>query len=319
MSMKKEIKMANKKPADLIWFNGKIIPWEDATVHVMTHAIHYGSSVFEGVRAYNTPDQGTCVFRLQEHTRRLFDSAKIYRMTIPYSMDAINEAILQIISDNKLKSAYIRPIAFYGDIGMGIQVPFGQEAEVSIAAFEWGAYLGDDALKNGVDAGISSWNRLASNTIPTGAKAGGNYLSSQLISMEARRHGYGEGIALDVNGYVSEGAGENIFVIRNGVVATTPKTAAILPGITRATVITLLEEMGYEVREENIPRESMYLADEILMCGTAAEVTPVRSVDGISVGNGGRGPITKKVQEMFFGLFNGTTQDKWGWLTPVYK
>jgi branched-chain amino acid aminotransferase len=319
MSMKKEIKMASKKPADLIWFNGNIIPWENATVHVMTHAIHYGSSVFEGVRAYNTPDQGTCIFRLQEHTRRLFDSAKIYRMTIPYSMDAINEATLQIISDNKLQSAYVRPIAFYGDIGMGLQVPFGQEAEVSIAAFEWGAYLGDEALENGVDAGISSWNRLASNTIPTGAKAGGNYLSSQLISMEARRHGYGEGIALDVNGYVSEGAGENIFVIRNGVVATTPKTAAILPGITRATVITLLQEMGYEVREENIPRESMYLADEILMCGTAAEVTPVRSVDGISVGNGGRGPITQKVQQMFFGLFNGTTEDKWGWLTPVYK
>jgi branched-chain amino acid aminotransferase len=317
--MKKEIKMASKKPADLIWFNGNIIPWENATVHVMTHAIHYGSSVFEGVRAYNTPDQGTCIFRLQEHTRRLFDSAKIYRMTIPYSMDAINEATLQIISDNKLQSAYVRPIAFYGDIGMGLQVPFGQEAEVSIAAFEWGAYLGDEALENGVDAGISSWNRLASNTIPTGAKAGGNYLSSQLISMEARRHGYGEGIALDVNGYVSEGAGENIFVIRNGVVATTPKTAAILPGITRATVITLLQEMGYEVREENIPRESMYLADEILMCGTAAEVTPVRSVDGISVGNGGRGPITQKVQQMFFGLFNGTTEDKWGWLTPVYK
>lgn len=311
--------MASKKPANLIWFNGNIIPWEDATVHVMTHAIHYGSSVFEGVRAYDTPDQGTCVFRLQEHTKRLFDSAKIYRMTIPYSMDAINNATLQIISSNKLKSAYIRPIAFYGDIGMGLQVPFGQEAEVSIAAFEWGAYLGDEALKNGVDAGISSWNRLASNTIPTGAKAGGNYLSSQLISMEARRHGYGEGIALDVNGYVSEGAGENIFVIRNGVVVTTPKTAAILPGITRATVITLLEEMGYQVREENIPRESMYLADEILMCGTAAEVTPVRSVDGISVGNGGRGPITEKVQQMFFGLFNGTTEDKWGWLTPVYK
>lgn len=319
MSMKKEVKMASKKPAELIWFNDQIIPWEKATVHVMTHAIHYGSSVFEGVRAYNTPDQGTCVFRLQEHTRRLFDSAKIYRMTIPYSMDAINEATLEIIRSNKLKSAYIRPIAFYGDIGMGLQVPFGQEAEVSIAAFEWGAYLGDEALKNGVDAGISSWNRLASNTIPTGAKAGGNYLSSQLISMEARRHGYGEGIALDVNGYVSEGAGENIFVIRNGVVATTPKTAAILPGITRATVMTLLQEMGYEVREENIPRESMYLADEILMCGTAAEVTPVKSVDGIPVGNGGRGPITEKVQEMFFGLFNGKTQDKWGWLTPVYK
>lgn len=306
-----------KKLADHIWFNGEIIPWEKATVHVLTHAIHYGSSVFEGIRAYNTPEQGPCVFRLQEHNRRLLDSAKIYRMTIPYTLDQINQATIDIITENDLKSAYIRPIAFYGDIGMGLQVPFGQETELAIAAFEWGAYLGDEALKNGVDAGISSWNRLAANTMPTGAKAGGNYLSSQLISMEARRHGYGEGIALDVNGYVSEGAGENLFVIRNGIVSTTPKTAAILPGITRDTVMVLLREMGYEIREENIPRESLYLADEILMCGTAAEVTPVRSVDGISVGNGGRGPITEKVQKAFFGLFNGETEDKWGWLTPV--
>lgn len=308
-----------KQPADFIWFNGDIIDWRDATVHLMTHAIHYGSSVFEGIRAYDTPDRGTCVFRLQEHNRRLFDSAKIYRMTIPYSLEQVNEATIDIIAKNNLKSAYIRPIAFYGDIGMGLQVPFGTETEMAIAAFEWGAYLGEEALKNGVDAGISSWNRLAANTMPTGAKAGGNYLSSQLISMEARRHGYGEGIALDVNGYVSEGAGENIFVIRNGIVSTTPKTAAILPGITRDTVMTMLKEMGYEIREENIAREAMYLADEIFMCGTAAEVTPVRSVDGIEVGSGTRGPITEKVQDMFFGLFNGKTEDKWGWLTPVYK
>jgi branched-chain amino acid aminotransferase len=316
--MFKGSKMA-KTPAEKIWFNGEIMPWQDATVHVMTHAIHYGSSVFEGIRAYNTPDQGTCVFRLNDHNRRLFDSAKIYRMTIPYTLDQINSATMDIIRANDLKSAYIRPIAFYGDLGMGIQVPFGQETELSIAAFEWGAYLGEEALQNGVDAGISSWSRLAANTLPTGAKAGGNYLSSQLISMEARRHGYGEGIALDVNGYVSEGAGENIFVIRDKVVMTTPKTAAILPGITRDTCMVMLKELGYEIREENIPRESMYLADEIFMCGTAAEVTPVRSVDGIAVGNGGRGPITKEVQDMFFGLFNGSTPDKWGWLTPVYK
>ncbi len=308
-----------KTPAEKIWFNGDIMPWQDAKVHVMTHAIHYGSSVFEGIRAYNTPDQGTCVFRLNDHNRRLFDSAKIYRMTIPYTLAQINQATMDIITANNLKSAYIRPIAFYGDLGMGIQVPFGQETELSIAAFEWGAYLGEEALKNGVDAGISSWSRLAANTLPTGAKAGGNYLSSQLISMEARRHGYGEGIALDVNGYVSEGAGENIFVIRDNIVMTTPKTAAILPGITRDTCMTLLQELGYEIREENIPRESMYLADEIFMCGTAAEVTPVRSVDGIAVGNGGRGVITKQVQDMFFGLFNGQTPDKWNWLTPVYK
>ncbi|GAB3025546.1 branched-chain amino acid transaminase [Bowmanella dokdonensis] len=306
-----------KKQAEFIWFNGNIMPWKEATVHVMTHAIHYGSSVFEGVRAYHTPHKGTCIFRMQEHTQRLLDSAKIYRMTIPYSADAINQATKDIIKKNQLKSAYIRPIAFYGDIGMGLQVPFGQETELVIAAFEWGAYLGEEGLKSGVDAGITSWNRLAANTMPTGAKAGGNYLSSQLISMEARRHGYQEGIALDINGYLSEGAGENLFIMRNGIISTPPRTAAILPGITRDTVITLLAEMGYQVREENIPREALYLADEILMCGTAAEVTPVKSVDGIKVGNGGRGPITEKVQDMFFGLFNGKTEDKWGWLTPV--
>lgn len=310
-------KQAATKQADHIWFNGEIVPWEDANIHVMSHAIHYGSSVFEGVRAYNTPDKGTCIFRITEHNKRLLDSAKIYCMTIPFSLEEINQATIDIINANNLKSAYIRPIAFYGDIGMGLRVPFGTETELVIAAFEWGAYLGEEALKNGVDAGISSWNRLAANTMPTGAKAGGNYLSSQLISMEARRHGYGEGIALDTNGYVSEGAGENLFIIRNELVYTTPVTAAILPGITRDTCMTLLTEMGYEIREQNIPREALYTADEIFMCGTAAEVTPVRSVDGIAVGNGSRGAITEKVQDMFFGLFNGKTEDKWGWLTPV--
>jgi branched-chain amino acid aminotransferase len=314
----KAIKMSNK-PAEFIWFNGKLIPWSNAKVHVMSHGLHYGSSVFEGIRAYHTPDQGTCVFRLDEHLSRLFDSAKIYRMTIPYSIEQVKQATLDIIKANHLQSAYIRPIAYYGDIGMGLQVPFGQETELAIAAFEWGTYLGNEALNNGVDAGISSWNRLAANTMPTGAKAGGNYLSSQLISMEARRHGYGEGIALDVNGYVSEGAGENIFVIRNDVVTTPPLTTAILPGITRNSVITLLEELGYTIKQENIPREALYVADEILMCGTAAEITPVRSVDGIALVGGGRGPITEQVQDAFFGLFNGKTTDKWGWLTPVYS
>lgn len=309
--------MALSSTAEKIWFNGELIPFADAKVHVLSHAIHYGSSVFEGVRAYDTPDKGTCIFRLDEHTRRLFDSAKIYRMTIPYTHEEMNQAQKDVVVKNGFKSAYLRPAAFYGEIGLGLAVPFGTEADVLVAAMQWGSYLGEDALENGVDAGIVSWNRLAANTMPTGAKAGGNYLSSQLISMEARRHGYGEGIALDTNGYVSEGAGENIFVIRDGVVTTTPVTAAILPGITRDSIMTLLRDMGYEVREQNIPREAMYLADEILMCGTAAEVTPVRSVDGIEVGNGKRGPITKQVQDAFFGLFNGTTEDKWGWLTPV--
>jgi len=309
--------MALSSSAEKIWYNGKLIPFADAKVHVLSHAIHYGSSVFEGVRAYDTPDKGTCIFRLNDHTKRLFDSAKIYRMTIPHSFEELNQAQKDVVVENGFKSAYLRPAAFYGEIGLGLAVPFNTEADTIVAAMEWGAYLGEEALEKGVDAGISSWNRLAANTMPTGAKAGGNYLSSQLISMEARRHGYGEGIALDVNGYVSEGAGENLFVIRDGVVTTTPVTAAILPGITRDTIITLLKDMGYEVREQNIPREALYLADEVLMCGTAAEVTPVRSVDGIAVGDGKRGPITKQVQEAFFGLFNGTTEDKWGWLTPV--
>lgn len=309
--------MALPSSAEKIWFNGELIPFADAKVHVLSHAIHYGSSVFEGVRAYDTPDKGTCIFRLDDHTKRLFDSAKIYRMTIPFTHEQLNQAQKDVVVKNGFKSAYLRPAAFYGEIGLGLAVPFNTEADVLVAAMEWGAYLGEEALENGVDAGISSWNRLAANTMPTGAKAGGNYLSSQLISMEARRHGYGEGIALDVNGMVSEGAGENLFVIRNNVVTTTPVTAAILPGITRDTIITLLRDMGYEVREQNIPREALYLADEVLMCGTAAEVTPVRSVDGINVGNGKRGPITKQVQDAFFGLFNGTTEDKWGWLTPV--
>ncbi|MBU2883264.1 branched-chain amino acid transaminase [Psychrosphaera sp. B3R10] len=309
--------MALSSSAEKIWFNGKLIPFADAKVHVLSHAIHYGSSVFEGVRAYDTPDKGTCIFRLEDHTRRLFDSAKIYRMTIPHTMEELNQAQKDVVVQNGFKSAYLRPAAFYGEIGLGLAVPFNTEADVIVAAMEWGAYLGEEALENGVDAGVSSWNRLAANTMPTGAKAGGNYLSSQLISMEARRHGYGEGIALDVHGYVSEGAGENLFVIRDGVVTTTPITAAILPGLTRDTIIKLLKELGYVVREQNIPREALYLADEVLMCGTAAEVTPVRSVDGIEVGSGKRGPITKQIQEAFFGLFNGTTEDKWGWLTPV--
>ncbi len=309
--------MALPSSAEKIWFNGELIPFADAKVHVLSHAIHYGSSVFEGVRAYDTPDKGTCIFRLDDHTKRLFDSAKIYRMTIPFTHEQLNQAQKDVVVKNGFKSAYLRPAAFYGEIGLGLAVPFNTEADVLVAAMEWGAYLGEEALENGVDAGVSSWNRLAANTMPTGAKAGGNYLSSQLISMEARRHGYGEGIALDVNGMVSEGAGENLFVIRNNIVTTTPVTAAILPGITRDTIMTLLRDMGYEVREQNIPREALYLADEVLMCGTAAEVTPVRSVDGINVGNGKRGPITKQVQDAFFGLFNGTTEDKWGWLTPV--
>lgn len=303
--------------ADYIWFNGEMVPFMDAKVHVLSHALHYGSSVFEGIRAYRTP-KGPAVFRLKEHVQRLYDSAKIYRMPIPYEMDAITQACKDAVSHNGLDSAYIRPLAFYGHVGLGLNVPKGSKAELIIAAFPWDAYLGEESAQAGVDVCVSSWNRLAPNTMPTGAKAGGNYLSSQLISGEAKRHGYAEGIALDVNGQISEGAGENLFLVKNGVLITPPTTAAILPGITRDTVMTLARDAGYEVREEALAREALYLADEIFMTGTAAEIVPVRSVDGITVGSGERGEITHAIQNAFFGLFSGETEDKWGWLDHVH-
>lgn len=302
--------------AEFIWFNGEIMPWENATVHVLSHAIHYGSSVFEGVRAYNTP-KGPAVFRHHEHTRRLLDSAKIYRMPVNFTEQQIMEASKAVIRANKLSDAYIRPVIFYGDIGLGLRASPEAKTDLAIAAFEWGSYLGEESLEQGVDVGVSSWNRLAPNTMPTGAKAGGNYLSSQLIAHEASRHGYVEGIALDVNGFISEGSGENLFLMRNGILYTPPTTAAILPGITRSTLMTLAQEMGIEVREESIAREALYLADEVFMCGTAAEIVPVRSVDGIQVGSGQRGKVTQALQEAYFGLFNGNTDDKWGWLDYV--
>ncbi|HEU5011951.1 MAG TPA: branched-chain amino acid transaminase [Roseiflexaceae bacterium] len=298
-----------------IWFNGELVPWENATVHVMTHALHYGSSVFEGIRCYNTP-KGPAIFRLAPHTRRLFDSSKIYRMELPYSREQINEACKTVVRENNLKSAYLRPLVWrgYGEVGV---FPLKNPVEFMIAAVEWGAYLGAEALENGVDVQVSSWNRVAPNTLPAMAKAGGNYLSSQLIVMEAVRHGYAEGIALDTNGMLSEGSGENVFVIRDGVIFTPPATAAILPGITRDSVMTLAKSLGYEVREQNLPREALYVADEIFFTGTAAEVSPIRSVDGITIGAGKRGPITEALQKAFFGLFSGETEDKWGWLEYV--
>jgi branched-chain amino acid aminotransferase len=302
-------------PTKYIWFNGELVPWENATVHVMTHALHYGSSVFEGVRCYNTP-KGPAIFRLAPHTRRLFDSAKIYRMEIPYTPAQINEACKTVIRENGLQSAYLRPLVWrgYGEIGV---FPLKNPVEVMIAAIEWGAYLGAEGLEKGVDVAVSSWQRVAPNTLPAMAKAGGNYLSSQLIVMEAVRHGYAEGIALDTNGVLSEGSGENLFVIRDGVIYTPPVTAALLPGITRDTVLTLARALGYEVREQNLPREALYLADELFFTGTAAEVTPIRSVDGITIGAGRRGPITTAIQQAFFGLFSGETEDRWEWLEYV--
>ena len=300
-----------------IWFNGELVEWDKAQVHVMTHALHYGSSVFEGIRAYDTPN-GPIIFRLKEHIQRLFDSAKIYWMEMPFTPEQLCEACRVTVRENGLKSGYLRPLAFVGNVGLGLHPPKDAHTDVMIGALPWGAYLGEEGLKQGVDVAVSSWNRLAPNTIPTGAKAGGNYLSSQLISREAKRNGYAEGIALDVHGYLSEGAGENLFLIKNGVIHTAPVTAALLPGITRDTIMTLARELGYTVKEEALPREALYLADEIFMTGTAAEVTPVRSVDKMPVGAGCRGPITEQLQKAFFGLFNGETADKWGWLTPVH-
>ena len=305
-----------KVNSDLIWFNGEFVAWKDATVHVMSHALHYGSSVFEGIRAYDT-HKGTCIFRLEEHIDRLFDSAKIYRMKIPYSKEEISQACKDAVKKNGLKSAYLRPLIFLGEIGMGLRPPTDAVSEVMIAAFPWDAYLGEDAIEHGVEVGVSSWNRLAPNTMPTAAKAGGNYLSSQLISSEAARHGYAEGIALDVNNFVSEGAGQNVFLVRKGVVFTPPSTASILQGLTRDAVINLAKDLGFEVREETITREALYIADEIFMTGTATEVVPVKSMDGMQVGEGSRGPVTEKIQSAFFGLFDGTTEDKHCWLEAI--
>nr|WP_129648687.1 branched-chain amino acid transaminase [Peristeroidobacter agariperforans] len=297
-----------------IWYNGKLVPWEKATVHVLAHALHYGSTVFEGERAYPTPN-GPVIFRLKDHTRRLFDSAKIYSIEIPYTPEQISAACKEIINVNGLTNgAYLRPFAFrsYGEIGVAPKI--APPIDTVVAAFEWGSYLGSEGLENGVDVMVSSWQRLAPNTIPALGKAAGNYLSSQLISMEAKRLGFAEGIGLGVDGTVSEGAGENLFVIRDGVIYTPGLANSILQGITRDSIITLARSHGFEVREQPLPREFLYLADEIFMTGTAAEITPVRSVDKINVGAGKRGPITEAIQTAFFGLFTGKTADKWGWL-----
>jgi branched-chain amino acid aminotransferase len=300
-----------------IWFNGKLVHWEKATVHVLTHALHYGSSVFEGVRAYETP-KGVAIFRLKDHTRRLFDSAKIYRITLPFTTDQVNAACREVIAVNNLsKGAYIRPVAFrgYGEIGVAPKIE--PPIDVAVAAWEWGKYLGHESEEQGVDVCISSWQRVAPNTLPAMAKAGGNYLSSQLISLEAKRLGFAEGIGLAPDGTVSEGAGENLFIVKDNVIYTPGLSHSVLSGITRDTVMKLAKLQGLEVRESSIPREMLYIADELFFTGTAAEVTPVRSVDRITVGEGRRGPITERIQKAFFGLFNGHTADQWGWLDYV--
>ena len=301
----------------LIWLNRQMIPWEQATVHVLSHALHYGSSVFEGIRVYKTPD-GPKVFRLTDHMKRLFDSAKIHRLPIPFTCDELIAACKEVVLANDLNNgAYIRPIALrgYGDIGLAPQPD--HPVDVAIAAWEWGAYLGADGLEQGVDVCISSWQRVAPNTIPALAKAGGNYLSSQLISLEAKRLGFAEGIALATDGTVSEGAGENLFIIHGDRIFTPSAASSILTGITRDTVMKLAGRIGLTVEERSIPRESLYLADEMFFTGTAAEITPIRSVDRIQIGEGTRGPITGKLQDSFFGLFDASTEDHDGWLESL--
>jgi len=305
------------KTSEWIWHNGQLVPWAEARVHVMTHALHYGSSVFEGIRVYAS-HRGAVVFRLRAHTRRLLESARIHRIEVPWTAAQIDAACKEVVLRNGLvRGAYIRPIIFRGYGEVGLAPPPGHPVDMAVAAWEWGAYLGADALEQGVDVCVSSWQRVAPNTIPALAKAGGNYLSSTLVSLEAKQRGFAEGIALASDGTVSEGAGENIFVARDGVLYTPPSTASILTGITRDSIMILAREAGIEVVERAIPREMLYIADEIFLTGTAAEITPVRSVDRISVGAGRRGPLTQRLQEAFFGLFSGRTNDQWGWLEPV--
>src|SRR6202522_4231323 len=295
-----------------IWHNGNLIPWEDATLHVMSHVIHYGSSVFEGIRCYGQP-HGSAVFRLPEHMQRLLDSAKIYRMELPFSLEELCAGVVDVIEANGVAPCYIRPIALRGYGEMGVS-PKGSPIEVYVANFPWGKYMPGHG---GADVCVSSWNRLAANTMPTLAKAGANYMNSQLIRMEAEINGYSEGIGLDTNGYLSEGSGENLFLVRGGVLYTTPLANSVLNGITRSSVITLAKQLGIEVVEQALPREMLYICDEAFFPGTAVEVTHIRSVDRIQIGDGTMGPISTALHDEFFGIVNGLKPDRHNWLTPV--
>ena len=298
-----------------IWMNGMLVDWADAKIHIASHVIHYGSGVFEGARCYDTPKGSACLC-LDAHLKRLLDSGKIYRMDAPYGMDQLQAAVLETIRANRFKACYIRPIMYRGYNALGVN-PLACPVDVAILVWEWGAYLGADALDKGVDVCISSWNRMAPNTFPSLAKACGNYANATLIRMEAELNGYNEGIALDTFGFVSEGSGENIFIVRNGTLYTPPLSASILPGITRDMIITLARDLGYRVNEEMIPREMLYLADELFFVGTAVEITPIRSVDKIRVGSGRRGPVTEALQRRFLQIINGDAPDARGWLTYV--
>jgi branched-chain amino acid aminotransferase len=304
-------------PTEKIWHNGRFIRWDEATIHVLSHVVSYGSSVFEGIRCYSTP-AGPAIFRLREHVRRMIDSAKIYRMeNLGFSPDELAEAMLELVRVNHMDACYIRPIVLrgYGEVGVN---PLRNPIDIYIACWEWGKYLGEEALAEGVDVCVSSWTRLAPNTLPALAKAGANYMNSQLIKMEALANGYSEGIALDSAGYVSEGSGENIFVVRDGKIHTPPLGASVLPGITREAILTLARDLGIPLVEAIVPREMLYIADEVFFSGTAAEITPIRSIDRIPVGKGRRGPVAERLQKEFFGIVNGAAPDRYAWLSPVH-
>ncbi len=301
------------QPTANIWRNGELIAWDRAQIHVMSHVVHYGSSIFEGIRCYTQPS-GASIFRLPEHMRRLRDSGKIYRMEVPYSVDQLCSAVVDLVEANKVAPCYIRPVVLrgYGEIGVN---PKGAPIDVYIVNYPWGKYFGSE--HGGADVCVSSWSRLAPNTMPSLAKAGANYMNSQLIRMEAEINGYSEGIALDVNGYLSEGSGENLFLVRDGTLYTSPLANSVLNGITRDAILTLARHGGIPVVEQALPREMLYIADEAFFTGTAAEVTPLRSVDRILVGDGEPGPITRRLSQEFFGIVNGTVPDRFNWLTPV--
>lgn len=298
-----------------IWMNGKLVDWADAKIHVASHVVHYGSGVFEGARCYDTV-HGPAVFRLDAHMRRLIDSARIYRMASPYDQQTLTDAVVNLIKVNKFRACYIRPLIYRGYDSLGVN-PFPCPVDVAIMLWEWGAYFTKEAIEEGLDVKVSTWARMAPNTLPAMAKSVANYANSQLIKMEAINEGYAEGIALDTEGNISEGSGQNVFVVRDGVIYTTPMGSSILAGITRDSVITLARDMGFEVREQVLPREILYIADEVFFVGTAVEVTPIKSVDRIQVGKGRRGPITEALQQRFFQLVKGEVADTYGWLQPV--
>ena len=304
-----------KGKTDIIWMNGKFIKWDDANIHICSHVIHYGTAIFGGIRCYNTLS-GSAIFRPKDHVKRLFDSCKIYRMELSFTQEEFNKAIVETVKANKVDECYIRPLVYRGLGQLGVN-PFTCPMDAAIIIMKWGKYLGENALIEGVDVRISSWLRMAPNTFPAMAKCSANYMNSQLIKMEAIIEGYEEGIALDTSGHVSEGSGENIFAIKNGIIYTPPMSSSILMGITRDSAIKLARDAGFEVIETDIPREMLYIADEVFFTGSAAEITPIRSIDKIKIGEGTRGPVTQKLQEEFFGIVEGKRPDKFGWLTFV--